>query len=199
MSAVCRLPVSANSTRACGSMFMCTRQCIQSFLRNIADIISILRRRCSCSFCCRTPGPSHLFLPVAKENQVLSMAINKTPVVKTKPTVDGYIRAGTIQKRCIFYSSLLFPCRKNVFSFEKCRQNLRTFANLHKPLDISKLCQESTDLFQLSHPLFELLDLCATNVNVRAFTGFPCCSIFLHFPAFFMKNFNPSPYMCRLK
>ena len=91
---------------------------IEVFEKNIEDIISILRRRCSCSFCRRTPGALHLFLPTAKEKQVLSMTINKTPVVKTKPTVYSYNTYKHRLETLHFFSPTSFPLRKKkVFLF----------------------------------------------------------------------------------
>lgn len=88
---------------------------IEVFEKNIEDIINILRRRCSCSFCRRTPGPLHLFLPTAKEKQVLSMTINKTPVVKTSENEAHSIYLQYKQapfRNVAFFSPASFPLRK---------------------------------------------------------------------------------------
>lgn len=111
---------------------------IEVFEKNIEDIISILRRRCSCSFCRRTLGPLHLFLPAAKEKQVLSMTINKTPVVKTSENEAHSIYLQYIQapfRNVAFFSPASFPLRKKkcVFIEKICHtvkfHNLQAFQN----------------------------------------------------------------------
>lgn len=95
---------------------------IEVFEKNIEDIISILRRRCSCSFWRRTPGPLHLFLPTAKEKQVLSMTINKTPVVKTSENEAHSIYLQYIQapfRNVAFFSPASFPLRKKMCFYLK--------------------------------------------------------------------------------
>ena len=152
---------------------------IEVFEKNIEDIISILRRRCSCSFCRRTPGALHLFLPTAKEKQVLSMTINKTPVVKTSENEAHSIQLQYIQAPfrnvAFFFSNIISPEKKKSFFILKNMPH----SEVPQPSGISKLLREQSFFQPSSHPLFGLLDFFATNM-ISYFVGFPY-SIFLYF------------------